>query len=493
MEMKSDLVEKVKFCFTSKVISQLSMLVDETEPGVERALSKSVPLVLNGMLSQVERGVAPAALLNMVREADAAEVLTQLSEARADWHERGTNLLLDLLSDTYRSTVNQIAVDASIRPTASGTLLQVAATAVLGVLGKFAAENDLTPSEFILWLQSQKDAISAAMLPAFGSSALVTQPSQAAALRQPAAVPPRMTAPVRMAREEPAYAPAAGPQGIGKLLSWQWGVVLLLLAVGLGYFFGSDYFGRANRPLERTATTATPDAEVIASEPADPITTAPPAANETPPVATAAAPAPAPAATATTAPVAVARPAASRPAPTPRPEPAGGRYDINRDTYIYDTGRPILLTLADGSHQKVGANSSENRLYTFLATAAVQVDSVNRTKGWINFDRVYFEPGSATLTSESMPQLRNIASILKTFPKSVVKIGGYTDSTGVALSNLELSEARARAAMLALANMGIDLDRLQAKGYGAKYFVSPNTTPATRSLNRRVSIRVLKK
>ena len=197
-----------------------------------------------------------------------------------------------------------------------------------------------------------------------------------------------------------------------------------------------------------------------------------------------------------------ARTTAAPPTAVSRPVPAhpvaignepNGRYDQDRDTYIYDTGKPIVLTLADGTSQKVGANSTENRLYTFLSSPAFQVDSVNRTKGWINFDRVYFEPGLATLAPQSWPQLHNIANILKTFPNSVVKVGGYTDSLGVALHNLELSEARARRTMLALADLGVSLDRLQAKGYGAKYFVAPNSTPANRALNRRVSIRVVRK
>ena len=179
--------------------------------------------------------------------------------------------------------------------------------------------------------------------------------------------------------------------------------------------------------------------------------------------------------------------------PTAGSNEPNGRYDQDRDTYIYDTGKPIVLTLADGTTQKVGANSTENRLYTFLFSPAFQVDSVNRTKGWINFDRINFETGKAQLTPESALQLGNIASILNTFPRSVVKIGGYTDSTGEALVNYQLSEDRARAAMLTLASMGVSADRLQAKGYGPKYFVRPNNTPANRALNRRVSIRVLRK
>ncbi|HEX8507765.1 MAG TPA: DUF937 domain-containing protein, partial [Hymenobacter sp.] len=128
------------------MISHLSQQVGETETGVERALNKAVPLLLNGLLRQMERGgAAPADLLHLVREADAAHVLTQLSASQtARWYERGTNLLLDLLGHTYRITVNEIAEESGIQPAASGTLLQVAATAVLGVLGKFAVENDVT-------------------------------------------------------------------------------------------------------------------------------------------------------------------------------------------------------------------------------------------------------------------------------------------------------------------------------------------------------------
>jgi OOP family OmpA-OmpF porin len=41
--------------------------------------------------------------------------------------------------------------------------------------------------------------------------------------------------------------------------------------------------------------------------------------------------------------------------------------------------------------------------------------------------------------------------------------------------------------------MGVNADHLQSKGYGAKYFVAPNNTPTGRALNRRISIRVVKK
>jgi len=105
-----------------------------------------------------------------VREAEQAHVLRQLSDlSTTSGHEWGVNLLLDLLGDSYRGTVNRIAVEAGIRPTASGTLLQVAATAVVGVLGQIAAEHDLPAADFAYWLRAQKAGIATTMLPVAGA------------------------------------------------------------------------------------------------------------------------------------------------------------------------------------------------------------------------------------------------------------------------------------------------------------------------------------
>ena len=400
----------------------------------------------------------------------------------------------DLLGERYRSTVNQLAVDASIRPTASGTLLQVAATAVLGVLGRLAAENHFSATDSVYWLHAQKAAIGDAMLPQRGPES-------------PAATAPGHQL-MRQATEVMSLAPAAyaEPAAVGSsALRWQWGA-LLLVAVCLGYLFGRGLLHPTSLPLPPadslaaggSAPVASPTPYEVAPTPEASAPAPAPLAAETPP-APAAMPAPAGAPAAVRAPRRAAEPlaavVAARPAlrPAASASPSGGRYDQDRDTYIYDTGRLIVLTLADGTTQKVGANSTENRLYTFLASPDVQVDSVNRTKGWINFDRINFEAGKALLTPESALQLGNIASILATFPNAVVKIGGYTDSTGNALNNFQLSEDRARAAMLTLTSMGVSPERLQAKGYGPKYFVSPNNTPTGRALNRRVSIRVVRK
>ncbi|OGX80925.1 OmpA family protein [Hymenobacter glacialis] len=216
--------------------------------------------------------------------------------------------------------------------------------------------------------------------------------------------------------------------------------------------------------------------------------------------------------TAAPAPVAEA-PASAGPAASPAPAPTArysrypstrrpaakdpivsGHFDAKSGNYYYETGTPTTLRLPSGDAiQGVGVSSTESNLYQFLSNPKVQVDTVDLTRGWYNFDRVFFNTGKATLTKESIEQLRNIATVLKAFPNTRIKLGGYTDSTGTSNVNRQLSDARARTAWATLVDMGISPNRMDARGYGPRYSIAPNTTEEGRAMNRRLSLKVLQK
>ena len=171
-----------------------------------------------------------------------------------------------------------------------------------------------------------------------------------------------------------------------------------------------------------------------------------------------------------------------------------GHYDAKSGNYLYDTGPPVTLKLPGGaSIAGVGTNSTESLLYRFLSDPTKQVDTLDLSRGWYNFDRVFFESGKATLTPESMSQLRNVVTLLRAYPAARVKIGGYTDSTGTYKVNKMLSEARARTAWASLVEMGISPARLDARGYGPRYSIARNATDEGRAMNRRLSVKVLVK
>lgn len=183
----------------------------------------------------------------------------------------------------------------------------------------------------------------------------------------------------------------------------------------------------------------------------------------------------------------------SRRAGTIVPPLAEGHYDVKSGYYIYHTGTPIVLALRSGQQLRIGAQSTEWQLYRFLIDPQQRVDTVDRTRGWISFDRVFFNTGQATLTPESRQQLKNIALLLQSYPQARLKIGGYTDGVGNYQMNRQLSEARARTAWTALVEMGVSPARLEARGYGPNYPLASNETPAGRAMNRRLSLRVLTK
>ncbi len=184
-----------------------------------------------------------------------------------------------------------------------------------------------------------------------------------------------------------------------------------------------------------------------------------------------------------------------RPATARVPDPVvPGHYDAQTGNYIYDTGATTTLRLANGGTiAGVGTNSTESNLYRFLSDSHMQVDTVDLTRGWYNFDRVYFEAGKATLTAESLRQLRNVATLLRAYPAARIKLGGYTDDTGTYKVNKALSEARARTAWASLVEMGVSPGRIDARGYGPNYSIASNATEGGRAMNRRLSVKVVQK
>jgi K(+)-stimulated pyrophosphate-energized sodium pump len=73
------------------------------------------------------------------------------------------------------------------------------------------------------------------------------------------------------------------------------------------------------------------------------------------------------------------------------------------------------------------------------------------------------------------------------------RIGGYTDASGDAAANLQLSQARAANVKTELVALGIAAERLDAKGYGSQFPVGDNSTEDGRAKNRRISLRVIEK
>ena len=110
----------------------------------------------------------------------------------------------------------------------------------------------------------------------------------------------------------------------------------------------------------------------------------------------------------------------------------------------------------------------------------------------ITLQGIYFDFDKATIKAESRPALEEAAKILIQNPTIVVEIQGHTDSVGSDKYNQRLSEQRAQAVVNYLVqDLGIEGNRLTAKGYGESRPVADNNTEAGRTLNRRVEFLIL--
>jgi outer membrane protein OmpA-like peptidoglycan-associated protein len=149
----------------------------------------------------------------------------------------------------------------------------------------------------------------------------------------------------------------------------------------------------------------------------------------------------------------------------------------------------VKYTLPGGAAIDVAKDGVESKLLSFITSK----DSVIDKKLWFDFDKLSFDTGSTNLTADSKAQISTVAAILKAYPTSQIKIGGYTDNQGDPDANMKLSDARAKRVMEEIVGSGIAADRVQAEGYGEQFPVGDNATPEGRAKNRRTSLSVRQK
>jgi outer membrane protein OmpA-like peptidoglycan-associated protein len=144
-------------------------------------------------------------------------------------------------------------------------------------------------------------------------------------------------------------------------------------------------------------------------------------------------------------------------------------------------GCPIPDTDGDG------VNDEEDRCISIAGPA----DNNGCPKINFNAENVQFASGTANLTTGAKTELNKLVTILnKDYPDVRLSIEGHTDNTGKADANQLLSEKRAAAVKTYLVSKKVDVDRLDAVGYGQDQPIADNATPEGRAKNRRVAFKI---
>nr|WP_295871143.1 OmpA family protein [uncultured Chitinophaga sp.] len=429
--MSFDLLESAKSIFNSSVVSQASSQLGESEGGIQKALSGIIPVVLTGLLNKAGSGGDAGGLLNMIKGVAGDANPSAVAGAL---QSGGGGLLAkggDLLRSLFGDKISSIT----------------------GMLSSFAGIKESSANTLLQTATPATLGVAgqyAAQNNLTPNSFLSFLNSQKDSILN--AVPGGLnlagvlglSSLGDLGKKLGGIAAGIGGAGIGAANAavntvkqsgggrWIWSLLLLLVAIILLWYLMRGCGGK--NPEGTTVTDS-----ITTSQLADSAATH---VNEVAPATTTA-----------------------------------------RES--------IQVTLPDGTVLQAYKGGIEDQLVTFLKD-----DTRPAGKDvWFDFDNLNFKTGSSVITEESMTQVKNIAAILKAFPKSKIKIGGYTDRTGDSTQNLKLSQERATAVENALKNEKADMKQLLgAEGYGSQFAKAAATAPdEERKKDRHISVSVREK
>lgn len=103
---------------------------------------------------------------------------------------------------------------------------------------------------------------------------------------------------------------------------------------------------------------------------------------------------------------------------------------------------------------------------------------------------ITFATNSSDIKPNFYPTLNSVAIVLRKYNRTMVQVDGYTDNTGTAEYNQQLSERRAQSVSAYLNSQGVYANRLSVRGFGQRYPLASNASVIGRALNRRVEITI---
>ena len=444
--MPLEFLEAAKLNLPDSLLSGVALSLDETEQNIRKAFKAAVPAIIAGILHKTGRSGEQSGVMDMLRNVNTSSALDGLQElldAKRSYaypaaavpaygiHSMIPDWQKTIFGAKLINIINAISIFSDIKSSSANTVLNIATPVTLAPIAKYVSENNLTLTDLHAMLTGERTSIIKAIPSGFNLTGSL-------GIDKPEDIGTKKVVTIPEPLEHQHNKPGLV---IGK---WVWPLVLLATFGGLIWFFS-----RKDEPVAATSGQINDTATQISTRPAD----------------------------------------------TSMVTPVAGTMDSLTGNFIYDAGTEIQMKLPDSTVLAVGDNSTEAKLFRMLRDTSFIIDTVDKTKNWITFDRVYFESDESMLKSESHNQIKNIAAILKNFPSSSIKIGGYTDNTGDTVQNNELSDARAKIVMQQIINMGLNPNKIsEAVGYGPDHPVCPaNDTEECKAKNRRVDLKLASK
>jgi outer membrane protein OmpA-like peptidoglycan-associated protein len=145
-----------------------------------------------------------------------------------------------------------------------------------------------------------------------------------------------------------------------------------------------------------------------------------------------------------------------------------------------------------GNYMEQQRRDFEKVLADEIASGAIRVEKLPGDRLLVGMTgETAFEVDSDRIKPGFYSTMDKISGVVNKYGKTQLAIAGYTDSTGSAAYNQDLSERRAGAVQSYLLSDNVYSARLSATGYGQNRPIANNDTEEGRRRNRRVDITII--
>lgn len=172
--------------------------------------------------------------------------------------------------------------------------------------------------------------------------------------------------------------------------------------------------------------------------------------------------------------------------------PETGEYEIRLPAgQLYGLRSEAEGKLSENQNLDLRDIKSEQVIEQDFPLDPIQV-AVLEENASITLNNLFFDFDKATLRPESFPELDRIVTLMTEKASMQIEISGYTDTSGPATYNLNLSEKRAKSVVQYLQRKSIPKERMTVLFFGEDKPIDSNETKEGRKRNRRVEFKILK-
>jgi OmpA-OmpF porin, OOP family len=432
-----NLLDMAKSYFSNELISKASSHLGESEGGISKVISAAIPSLIGTIADKASSHDGANSVMQMASEQNDSGILGSLggffnSDSNSSLLSKGSSIIGSLFGNGGQSNMltTLISSFAGVKGSSVGTIISMAAPALLGLIGKHSKDNNMSASSMASMLGEQKKSAMSMLPEGFSLSSLTGGASSAV----------KSTVSTASNAYEAVEEKAAG--------GMKWLLPLLLLAglAAAAYYFFKD--GCTKPPTETIVAPGGDSAN--ADKSIEPVTTT----VEMPKI----------------------------------------TVDSLTGLVNYDLGALGDLDLPGGAKLTgVAANGFENTLVNFIKSGTIDTVN-KAANWFNLHDVQFVSGKTTYATPKAMAQIKNVGAILKAYPNVVIKVGGNTDISGDATKNKALSQSRASQVMKDLLANGAGATQIkEAVGYGSEFATAKAGDKSGMAADRKTTAKVASK